>query len=172
MSDKPAGQSVASEHPTHTDHVAHYIAAVLIAALGVVLIIGALQFINPPGSHDRLGPSAFPLGLGVLLLILAAALAVATWRRIASTATTRPLVLGHTPWSFLVDITALALYALLLPSVGYVITTLVYTSVVVFLCGEGGWKSKLFIPLGFVALTYVVFVTILGINLPQGGLGI
>lgn len=125
-----------------------------LAAVAIVYFWGARSL---PLGGDEPGPRFFPSLLAAVLLALAVAIVVrgVRERHAVEGSMGRPVAL--IAWT--------VLYAAAFVPVGFVLSTLVYTSGVVLALGQRGWRA-LVIPLATTSCLYAVFTLGLGVVLP------
>lgn len=141
----------------------------LIVAFCVVLAIGyfyATSTIQAPELGDPLGPRAFPILLGIALLIAAGLLLVEHLRR-RGTATEEEapirwqpkVVFGVSAW--------LAIYYAVFTTLGYVIATTLFLLPLMAYFNRGRWVANASSAVIFSATSYGLFA-VLGVQLPRG----
>jgi len=107
------------------------------------------------------GPGIFPLAAGVALL------ALAIWQFLAARrASPDPAGRGAAPRAPLITSVVLALYAALLPVLGFTLTSFALVFVAARLMGLAGWWRPAALALGVTVASRVLFVTWLGVPLP------
>jgi len=130
-------------------------------AIGAFAAIYAYQNLEI-GELRRMGPGFFPLVLGCMLALLGALIALpALFRPSAG-----PLGIDFKALFFVT--LALLLFALLLRSLGLLLTSMVMVLVATLplSLASVGWKTRLLTALGVALVTWVVFILGLGMNLP------
>lgn len=60
------------------------------------------------------------------------------------------------------------LYLLIMNYLGFVITTIIYMPIIMWILGTKSKKTLILLPIGFTVLLYILFSNLLGIPLPQG----
>jgi hypothetical protein len=140
--------------------------AALACLLTGFLVVGEAQRLEF-GMLERPGPGFMPIALGVGLIVLSAiylAAALLTGKRPAAS-------WGWSHWRGpLLALAAVTAYGCLLPSVGFVPTTLVFIAYWLWIIeGERPWKTLSFALLASAGL-YVVFAWGLKLRLPAGAL--
>ena len=145
-------------------------AAAVAAALGVVLLVGALQ-INFAAGYDRIGPRFFPYAVGVGLIALGAALA----GRVALTKTQRasPEMAASDDepinWRPLgLVIVALVSTVLLLDRAGFVIASALQLWLVARAFGSKRTLRDATVAVLLPTIVYYAFSRGLGLSLPGG----
>jgi putative tricarboxylic transport membrane protein len=117
---------------------------------------------------DPLGPKAFPILLGIALILAAILLLVETLKP-GDTAgiETGPvdrrhlwLIGGVTLWT--------ALYFWVFDRAGYLVSTVIYLLVLTAVFNAGKWLANVLTSVLFAVGSYVLFVKILGVTLPVG----
>lgn len=134
------------------------IGGVLLIALGVFVAVIA-QERYAMGALNRIGPGAYPLGLGVLLAALGLFIAVPAWRRTG----TFPQVEWRTAGLVLLGI---LLFALLLNRAGLVVASLVTVVVASLADRESTWPFRIVLAVCVTVLTVLIFKVGLGMLLP------
>ena len=139
---------------TQTLQTRNRITGAVMAAIGLFVMIEAWGY--GLGSVSRLGPGALPFGLGILIIVFGALIAIVNddGHEAASKIVWRPLV---------AVLSALLAFALLIETAGL----LVATAGLVFISGaadpDHSWRSLAAIYLILVVAVYVVFVRFLSI---------
>ncbi len=107
------------------------------------------------------GPGIFPLAAGLALL------ALAVWQFLAARrAAPDPTDGGAVPRAPLIMSAVLALYAVTLPVLGFVLTSFGLVFVAARLMGLGGWWRPAALALGVTVASRLLFGTWLGVPLP------
>lgn len=133
----------------------------------VFFIIGAAfifesRKISASAYGSSVGPDLFPMGLGIILILLSIRLFYET--RFYSTVKAKGQALDYK--RFLIILVSAILYALLLETLGYVITTFVFLTIGFQVMEKGGWWKTLAISGGFSYGIYYLFVEVLEGSLP------
>jgi putative tricarboxylic transport membrane protein len=140
------------------------LAAVIFLIVGVLYGRQALTYRGATVA-DVVGPSAYPLILGVLLALLAVALVVES----------RPRAEGATFWTRharpLVLLGALFVYTMLLEGLGFLVSTFAYLTASHVWFGERSWLKAAGVALAATLALWLVFDRMLGQRLPTGILG-
>ena len=158
--------------------------------LAVCTAIGAVVYLNADSKlpqlqvGDPMGPQVFPALIGIGLLGSALLLMAETWRKQhrpaaesqpaaeprpdldtgAKDARTHGLILaGMVLWT--------ALYYLAFEPLGYLLSTLLYTFVLLACFNRGRWLVNAACAVGFTLVAYAVFTRFLQVALPQGVFG-
>jgi putative tricarboxylic transport membrane protein len=118
-------------------------------------------------ASDRLGPTFFPRVLASVLALLAAVLIV---RAISDRSDREPLAPVRTVRLFGV-LGLTVVWALLLPSAGFVLVTPLLLGSVMWTMGLRRWRGLIGVSLGMTLVLYLVFVRALKVLLPMGPLG-
>lgn len=134
--------------------------AVVLAATAVFYLLEARSF-ETGFIADPIGPRAFPYGIGTLLLTSSVVLLLVreerSMARLDSSARLRALTLG----------VSLALYALLLEPLGFMVATTLEMTLLVLLF-RGRFLHGLLGALALSALFFFVFAYVLSVPLPLG----
>ena len=150
--------------------VGDYVLAGSVAVLSVAVIVSAVRMPRPEGWGEA--PGLFPLICGVGLLVMAAILALAAWRRPVIEATTdggagssraEPLELGRT---LLVGGSVVVYALVLIPLLGYTLATLVYLCPVIWYFWRGRLVWVIVISLGATVFLSQTFKHAFSIILP------
>ncbi|MBM6617078.1 tripartite tricarboxylate transporter TctB family protein [Bacillus suaedaesalsae] len=133
----------------------------------VFLIIGAAFVIESNGISQsaygsNVGPDIFPKILGVLLILLSLRLFYETFQYAKNQEKREKLDYQR----FLIIFIAAILYAFLLESLGYVITTFLFLIVGFQAMERGSWTKTLLISAAFSFGVYYLFVEVLNGSLP------
>ncbi len=115
------------------------------------------------GTALRMGPGFFPLVLGILLALLGIAILV-RGLQMSDEPITRP------SWRAIVAITATPLiFALTLRGLGMIGSVALTTATASLATAEVTWRNRILIVAGLTAGTVILFVQLLGLNLPLIG---
>jgi hypothetical protein len=115
------------------------------------------------GSMLRMGPGYFPLVLGVLMAILGVAIMLRGLRR-ADEPISRP------SWRAVIAITsAPIIFALTLRGLGVIGSVALTTGAASLATATMGWRDRVLTVIGLTIGTVIVFVFLLGLNLPLVG---
>jgi putative tricarboxylic transport membrane protein len=117
---------------------------------------------------DPLGPKAFPILLGIVLIIAAIVLFIETLKADGVSAEAAPaesrrhlwLIGGVTAWT--------AVYFGLFDRAGYLVATVVYLLTMMAVFNRGKWVANVLTTVLWAVGSYVLFVKILGVSLPAG----
>ena len=139
----------------------------LVAALGLVGVWGGLTLETPPHAA-RPGPGAFPLVIGVLLLIAAACMAVVNVRN-------RGLAGSGLAWfearPVLLVLAGVAVHTALLEILGWLLAGALLFWIVAYAFGARAYLRDAVVALSMSAAVQVGFSLGLGLALPGGFLG-
>jgi putative tricarboxylic transport membrane protein len=133
-----------------------------VSALGIAYL-AAGSAIPEASVGDPLGPRAFPMVLGGLMLCLGLSLAIVPDRAEgawAGGATRLPMVAALAG--------LLAVYGYLMPHIGYLIGTCIFLAITTRLLGERSWSLGLSLAAGLSLGIYLLFTRVLGVPLPLG----
>jgi putative tricarboxylic transport membrane protein len=144
------------------------------AAFGALMLVAAVLVIADaaalPDTGAVVGPAAVPLPVGVLLGLLGIGLLVRSWIAL------RTAVPGH-PWQprawprVVGLVAALLLFALLLPLLGYVVSSAaLFVAAALLLGAPRGWKVVAY-GWTLAAVVFLVFDRLIGLTLPTGPWG-
>jgi hypothetical protein len=134
------------------------VGGLILMALGVFVALYAYDR-YPLGNMSRIGPAAYPLGLGIVLSVLGLAIAVPAWRRKSSlpNVQTRSVVLV---------LASLLLFGLLLRPAGLVVATFSAVIVSSLADRETTWAFRLVHATVICLITVMIFRVGLGMPLP------
>jgi putative tricarboxylic transport membrane protein len=135
----------------------------LLAVSGVYLA-AALTF--PFGSVARPGPGFFPVGVGVFLCLVAAALVVVVLRGPAIA--TAPSVEAGAAGRVLATVAGLVGFCLLMPWIGYPTCAFLFVALLLRRLGGAGWFSAVATATLSALVSHYVFGVVLGVPLPAG----
>ncbi|MCL6499177.1 MAG: tripartite tricarboxylate transporter TctB family protein [Firmicutes bacterium] len=131
----------------------------LLAVVSILYTVQTLRIPNPPALADPLGPRAFPLLLGLSALALSVVLLLERQSELPVT------VSASTLHGLGLIACGMAAYALLLPRLGFLISTsLVLTGGF----GYAGGRRPLLPAVLFAVGVYLSFTRLLGVRLPPG----
>lgn len=142
----------------------HYIGAMVVLGIGAGAVYGATDlgyWENGPG------PGFFPLWLGVLLVALALAWIVNTYR--ASTVPAEPMPEGG-PRQVLLVLAGLGGVVLLLDVIGYQLTMFVFVLYVLLVVSRRRWLESLIFAAAAGFGVYALFANVLQVYLPTASL--
>jgi putative tricarboxylic transport membrane protein len=145
--------------------------------IGVVTLLAAAVYLYATSQiptleiGDPLGPKAFPILLGIVLIAAAILLFIETLKADSAPAAGVPresrrylwLIGGVTLWT--------ALYFGVFDRAGYLVSTTVYLLVLTAVFNRGKWTANVLTSVLWSAGSYVLFVKVLGVVLPVGILG-
>lgn len=163
--DKPT-----TDKPRRIDRAQYLICAVLVV-VGAFLIVDALRLTAGFAKVDPVGPRAFPIVIGAVLIVLAVILAVAIPRGSVGEADAGEDVDPEAPsdWRTVGLLVGLFIAVILLVQpLGWVITgTLLFAGAVAVL-GNPHWIRNIAIGLALSLISFYAFYSGLGIPLPAG----
>ncbi|GAB3435165.1 tripartite tricarboxylate transporter TctB family protein [Actinophytocola sediminis] len=144
------------------------------AAFGGVMLLAAVLVIvdavRLPETSEAVGPAAVPLPVGVLLGLVGAALLVRARGQLAG-------AVDGQPWQpraglrLLGMVGALVAFALLLPVLGYVVTSAgLFVAAAMLLGAPNGWRTVAY-GWALAAIVFLVFDRLIGLSLPAGPWG-
>lgn len=144
-------------------------AAIVLLALSAYVIAQALRM--PQWVEFAPGYGFFPFWLGVLMATLSALLLVDAVRRPAAQDEPNPFPKGTALLAVLGAMAVLVGYALLLETLGYILTTLLSVAFLMGVVQRDRWQTTLLTAVVVTGMLYVIFQVLLGIRLPAGFLG-
>ncbi len=157
--------------------------------IGIILfIVSVFYYLStsdfpPPTKADNLGPTFFPVLLGAMLAVLALLLILNSLlsRRSAGSEQDGAVIQGaerleedsfsgeNISYKFLFGTIGLSiLYVGLLSILGFLISTPLFLINLIRFLGYERWVNNVVASVGLTATLYLLFVTALGVNLPQG----
>jgi len=136
-------------------------ASIIFMIIGVLFVIGS-RTISKTAYGSKVGPDIFPLGLGIILVLLSIRLFYETLRYSKAEGKKESLDYKR----FFIILGAALLYALLLETIGYVITTFLFLLVGFQTMERGKWVPSILIALLFSFGVYYLYVGVLEGTLP------
>ena len=143
------------------------IASVVFLAIGILVVVES-QKISSSAYGSTIGPSTFPLGLGILLIGLSVLLFIETIQN----KKTYKIVEEHEDFKspnykrFIIIFLSALGYVLLLDVLGYLITTFVFLVIGFQTLERGKILTSIIIAAVFSSVIYFGFVNVLGGSLP------
>jgi putative tricarboxylic transport membrane protein len=137
--------------------------------LGVVVLVDASR-IRAPAGQSFVGPAAFPVGVGILLIVTGCAVAARSLRGI------RGVQVAARPLGRVAALLGLLIgYAIVLPRLSYVVSTAILFAGAALLFGSGHRLRTVVIAvvIGVVlaAAAFAAFARGIGVSLPAGPWG-
>lgn len=120
---------------------------------------------------DPLGPKAFPILLGIALILAAILLFVETLKAAPATTGSAPRESRRHWWLIGGVVVWTALYFALFDRAGYLLTTVVYLLPLMAIFNPGKWLANVLTSVLWAAGSYALFVKVLGVSLPAGVMG-
>ncbi len=145
------------------------LAGIIIVFAGA-FIAGAFMIDQPVTTFSAVGPRAFPIMIGIGMLLSGVWLGLQTWRRQAAAFKFSDLeeidwkTWGATALVFLI-------YILIFEPVGYLISTAVFLFVVARVLGSHAWLRDAIVSVTISLAIYYFFNGLLKVGLPKGLLG-
>ncbi|WP_339253662.1 tripartite tricarboxylate transporter TctB family protein [Sporosarcina sp. FSL W8-0480] len=136
-------------------------ASIAFLLIGLLFVIESLKISNS-AYGSAVGPKAFPLGLGIILILLSLRLLYETFKYKSEAATGEKLQYKK----FIIILASAALYAFLLEKIGYVISTFVFLLVAFQTMERGRIVPSVIIAAVFSFGVYYLFAEFLGGSLP------
>jgi putative tricarboxylic transport membrane protein len=137
------------------------IASVLFLMVGMFFIVESRK-LSATAYGSEVGPDIFPLGLGIILVLLSIRLIVETFRYPSEEKKSTELDLKR----FFIILIAAILYAVILEPVGYVLSTFLFLVVAFQTMERGRWVSTIVISGLFSSGVYYLYVDLLKGTLP------
>ena len=130
-------------------------------AVGIAFAWGATTYSF--GSSARPGPGYFPFGLGILLAVLGAMVLF----KALTIETEDGEHVGHIAWKPLIVILAsVALFGVLLPRLGLLISLPLLVAISSWASDEFSWKAMVINAIVLTAMSWVIFVKGLSLTIP------
>ena len=120
------------------------------------------------GNNFDPGPKAFPIGISLLLLIGAF---LEFYKSRKRTSVPGEKTNGAKTKTVLLLLCAFLIYVILLPWVGFALSTLVMATAMMILLGNS-WKQSLAVSIILITLIYLLFVLLFKVPLPTGVFGL
>lgn len=136
-------------------------ASMVFLLIGVAFIVESRK-ISASAYGSSVGPDMFPMGLGIILILLSLRLFYET--RFYSLMKIKGQSLDYK--RFAIILVSAILYGLLLEPMGYVITTFLFLVIGFQTMDKGGWLKTILISGGFSYGIYYLFVEVLEGSLP------
>jgi hypothetical protein len=133
-------------------------------AAGGAYLAAALTF--PLGTVARPGPGFFPVGVGIFLCLVAAALVVAAFR--GQAVATAPSLQAGGGGRVVATVTGLVGFCLLMPWIGYPVCALLFVALLLRRLGGAGWIGAVVTAVLSAIVSYYAFAVLLGVPLPAG----
>lgn len=138
-----------------------FASGILLIVVGAVFAIGATNYNF--GSSVRPGPGYFPFGLGLILAILGLVILFGAF----TAKRKKDDLVGAIPWRPLFCIVgALVFFGYFLPRLGFLLSFPLMIIITSFGDSEFTWKNALLNAMALMALSYVIFIYGLELNLP------
>lgn len=160
--DLPSEEAAAlweQDKPPAAGPMANVFSAVLVGAIGLGCMAGALAL--GLGTPSEPGSGMWPFILSVVLISLSMALAMLA-RRITDVEK-----FSGASWAVLGGTAGLVVFVFLLPVIGFEIPSLVLTFVWLRFLSKETWRMSSLLSFAIVAAFYVIFVLLLGVPLPH-----
>lgn len=144
-----------------------YIFAGVIIVFAVAFIAGAFMIQESSTTFSAVGPRAFPIMIGIGMLLSGVWLGWQTWRRQAAGFRFSDLeeidwkTWGATALVFLV-------YLLIFEPVGYLISTALFLFVAARVLGSTAWLRDAIVSVAISLAVYLFFNSLLKVGLPKG----
>ncbi|MEW6335375.1 MAG: tripartite tricarboxylate transporter TctB family protein [Thermodesulfobacteriota bacterium] len=148
-----------------TQRAADITVGCFIALFGLFIIYMSMYITG--GAAHRLPPRTFPMVVGILLLLCGSGLAIKAWSvRAADLAIRWPD--GQGARTILVMLASLAGYIALMNRLGLPLATFLYVAFSIWYLNRSKWLMALAISLITAAVSYVLFIRLLGLSFPAG----
>lgn len=148
-----------------TQRVADIIVGCGIALFGIFIIYASTLITG--GAEHRLPPETFPMVVGFLLLLCGSGLALKSWRiRGVDFAIKWPD--GEGVRTILVTLASVACYIILLNPLGLPLASFLYIAFSIWYLKRSKWLLAIVISLITAAISYYLFIRLLGLSFPAG----
>jgi putative tricarboxylic transport membrane protein len=145
------------------------VVAGLSAGLAIAYLLGT-ETIPSLDIGDPLGPRAFPILIGICLL-LASVLLVFETRQAKQPAAAGALGRLFMDRKVLGTLAAMIVFALVFETLGYLLSSVLFLLALTSLVHRGHPLLNATVSIGFAVVSYLLFDKLLGVALPQGLLG-
>jgi putative tricarboxylic transport membrane protein len=165
-------QDISSAQPP--EHVPDRNTVLASAAFGAMMLVAAVLVIvdavRLPETSEAVGPAAVPLPIGVLLGVVGAALLVQA-RAQYGTASRESDWQPRAGLRLLAMVVALVAFAVLLPVLGYVVSSAALFVAAAMLLGAPAFWRTVAYGWALAAIVFLVFDRLIGLSLPTGPWG-
>ncbi|HWM02622.1 MAG TPA: tripartite tricarboxylate transporter TctB family protein [Actinophytocola sp.] len=172
--DPPEPAATAEAEPVRTEPALDRRSVLASGGFGALMLLAAVLVIvdaaRLPETSEAVGPAAVPLPVGVLLGVVGAALLVQARLHLGTAGTGTPWQSGAGP-RVLGMVLALVAFALLLPVLGYVLTTAGLFVAAAMLLGAPSLARTAAYGWALAAIVFLVFDRLIGLSLPTGPWG-
>jgi putative tricarboxylic transport membrane protein len=131
--------------------------------LGILILAGTLSITVAP-AYSRVGPRVFPLAVAAAMIVLGFLYAFESWKGAQTPIEDHAVNL----WPIVLISVGIALDALLMPSLGFVLSSAILFFLVAVGFGSRRYLRDGLVGLALSAVAYVTFVYGLGLRLPPG----
>lgn len=146
----------------------------LSALTGIIAtLIGVFYTLTAYGFKDAaignpMAPKIMPIGLGLLMMLFGIALTIIELKKSGFRKEGHPLIKDQETLKVTALLSAACIfYAIIFEKAGYVISTIVFLEMVMYVFGGAkDWKLNTIVAVSFSVTVYVVFSKLLGITLP------
>jgi putative tricarboxylic transport membrane protein len=145
------------------------LAALAVIGLGGVVLLGT-TWIAQAGGYSAVGPTAFPLAVGIALVALGGLFLVRTTLRPDSGLAERVAAeerATHWPTPILLGATLIG-YAVALGTLGYILATAVFVPLGARIMASDHLRRDVIVGIALAIIVYVGFTQVLGVRLPAG----
>ncbi|WP_232697154.1 tripartite tricarboxylate transporter TctB family protein [Brevibacillus daliensis] len=139
--------------------------SIIFAIIGVFFIVESTK-ISTSAYGSQVGPNIFPMGLGILLVLLSLRLFYETLRYTEAPKKETGTYQTYQTKRFVLILLCTILYAILLESLGYVISTFLFLLACFNLIEKGKWWPPVIVAAAFSGGVYFVYVDLLQGTLP------
>ena len=148
-----------------TQRAADIVVGCFIALFGIFIIYASTLITG--GAEHRLPPETFPMVVGILLLLCGSALALKSWRLHGEDFAIK-WPDGEGVRMILVTLAGVAGFNLLLNRLGLPLTSFLYITFSIWYLKRSKWLTAIVISLITAAISYFLFIRLLGLSFPAG----
>ncbi len=139
-------------------------AGIILLVIGILFFVGSLHISNS-AYGSKIGPKAFPMGLGIILILLSIRLVYETFTKKYTAGTNNDSSKLEIK-KFLIIFISAFLYAFLLEKIGYILSTFLFLLVTFQTMDRGKLIYSVLISVAFSAGVYIFYSNLLGGSLP------
>ena len=144
---------------------ADVITSIVLLVLSGLMIWEAYQM--PPSATFGPGAGFLPIGVGLVLAILATILLVEAWRRPGDLNSKSPFPAIKPLIRVVLLLVGLMAYISLIEVIGFLVDTFLYVTFLMWVVEREKWQKSLAVAVLTTAGLYIIFQTLLGIKLPS-----
>ncbi len=142
------------------------IQSLIFLGIGVLLMIYSLYNHSHANIDWIMSPYLFPLLISVFLILLSISLALEI-RKTDRKENTAPEGIGNiNRRKLLISIAAIFLYYIAMPYIGFLLSSIVFLTAMLWMMGERRWRMILLLSVGTSFILYGIFHELLNVMLP------